>query len=202
MHELYYSKEPRMFWRWRCGGHESRKCGSRGSQAAQPWFRQTVMPQPGLQQPAGRPPCRCSETAEIDSAGNFHFNPAAPGQYELQAVSTNGRFNSATYQPLSLDRDQPNLSLALSNYPTIQFAFEDTKGVPIDGRQFQVLLRHQDLAGAGKPETMRGVSEAVRGVVARTGVLPGRYDVALGPAPAWYVVSVSGPRPEGPRRSE
>src|ERR1017187_4674112 len=61
MHELYYSKEPRMFWRWRCGGHESRKCGSRGSQAAQPWFRQTVMPQPGLQQPAGRPPCRCSE---------------------------------------------------------------------------------------------------------------------------------------------
>src|ERR1017187_5184929 len=41
--------------------HESRKCGSRGSQAAQPWFRQTVMPQPGLQQPAGRPPCRCSE---------------------------------------------------------------------------------------------------------------------------------------------
>jgi hypothetical protein len=138
-----------------------------------------------------------TETAEIDSAGSFHFNPAAPGQYELQAVSTNGRFNYATYQPLSLDRDQPNLSLALSNYPTIQFAFEDTKGVPIDGRQFQVLLRHKDLAGAGKPETMRGVSEAVRGVVARTGVLPGRYDVALGPAPAWYVVSVSGPRPEG-----
>jgi protocatechuate 3,4-dioxygenase beta subunit len=131
-----------------------------------------------------------TETADMDSNGNFHFNPAAPGQYELQAASTNGRFNTATYQPLSLDRDQPNLSLPLSNYPTIQFAFEDTKGVPIDGRQFQVLLRHKDLSGAGKPETMRGVA-------GRTGVLPGRYDVALGPAPAWYVVSVSGPRPEG-----
>jgi hypothetical protein len=131
-----------------------------------------------------------TETAEMDSAGNFHFNPAAPGQYELQAVSSIGRVSYATYQPLSLDRDQPNLSLALSMYPTIQFAFEDTKGVPVDGRQFQVLLRHKDLSGAGKPETMRGVA-------GRTGVLPGRYDVAPGPTPAWYVASVSGPRPEG-----
>ena len=130
-----------------------------------------------------------SETAEVYSAGSFHFNPAAPGQYELQAVSNLGRISFGTYQPLSLDRDQPNLSLPLSNFPTIQFAFEDTKGVPVDGRQFQVLLRHKDLSGAGKAETMRGVA-------ARTGVLPGRYDIALGPAPAWYVVSVSGPRPE------
>jgi hypothetical protein len=131
-----------------------------------------------------------TETADTDFTGNFHFNPAAPGQYELLAVSTLGRLSFAAYQPLSLDRDQPNLSLPLSNYPTIQFAFEDTKGVPIDGRQFQVLLRHKDLSGAGKAETMRGGA-------ARTGVLPGRYDAALGPAPAWYVVSVSGPRPEG-----
>ncbi len=138
-----------------------------------------------------------SELADVDSAGNFHFNPAAPGQYELQAVSANGRFNTATYQSLSLDRDQPNLSLGLAMYPTIQFAFEDTHGAPIDGRQFQVLFRHKDLAGVGKPETMRGVPETVRGVPARTGILPGRYDVALGPTPAWYVVSVSGPRPEG-----
>jgi len=130
-----------------------------------------------------------AETADMDSNGNFHFNPAAPGQYELQAVSTSGRASYATYQPLSLDRDQPNLSLALSNYPAIQFAFEDTKGVPIDGRQLQVLLRRKDLSGPGKPETMRGAA-------GRTNVLPGRYDVALAPAPAWYVVSVSGPRPE------
>ena len=90
------------------------------------------------------------EFADVDAAGDFHFNPAAPGQYELQAVSANGRFNWATYQALSLDRDQPNLTLGLSMYPTLQFAFEDTHGVPVDGKQFQVLARHKDLSGTGK----------------------------------------------------
>jgi hypothetical protein len=82
-------------------------------------------------------------------------------------------------------------------YPTLQFAFEDTHGVPVDGRQFQVLARHKDLAGAGKLETMRGTSEPVRGMAPRNSVLPGRYDVALGATTAWYVVNISGPVPEG-----
>ena len=37
----------------------------------------------------------------------------------------------------------------------------------------------------------------MRGAVQRASLLPGRYDVALGATTAWYVVSVSGPVPEG-----
>ena len=130
-----------------------------------------------------------TESADVDAAGNFHFNPAAPGQYELQAVSINGRFNTAGYMPLSLDRDQPSLTIPLASYPTIQFAVEDTKGVSIDGRQFQVLMRRKDLSGTGKTESMRAG-------IGRTGVLPGRYDVSLVPGSAWYVTSFSGPLSE------
>ena len=131
-----------------------------------------------------------TEFADIDSRGNFHFNPAAPGQYEVQAVSNTNRGAFALYQSLSLDHDTTGLLLAMTSFPTLQFVFEDTKGAPVDARSFQVMLRHKDLAGTGKVETMRPGG-------GRAPVLPGRYDVTLMPGPAWYVVSVSGARPEG-----
>jgi Carboxypeptidase regulatory-like domain len=128
-----------------------------------------------------------TEFADVDAQGNFHFNPAAPGQYELMASTTTARYSTAAYMPLSLDRDQQSLTISMASLPQIQFVIEDTKGVPLDGRQLTVLMRHKDLSGTGKTDSMHAAATA------RLPIQPGRYDVTLNPGAGWYVASFSGP---------
>jgi hypothetical protein len=132
-----------------------------------------------------------SQVAEIDSQGNFRFEPAAPGQYELVAQAE-GRFQPqgreintflyAAFYPLTLDRDN-SVTLSLAAYPGIQFVFEDIKGQPLDRQlPLKVLVRRKELFGPGKPETMRPWRS--------TNLLPGRYEVALEANQGWYAVHV------------
>jgi len=120
--------------------------------------------------------------AEIDSQGNFKFDPAAPGQYELLAEAEGSRVPYAAFQPVSLDRDL-GTTLSLTAYPGIQFVLEDAHGQPLDRQlPLEILVRRQELAGPDKAETMRPWRAA--------SLLPGRYEVALAANSAWYAVHV------------
>lgn len=122
-----------------------------------------------------------SETVSSDSAGNFQFNPVAPGQYELYAQAPGGRSGTlAAYVPLQLDRDRRDIRIPLGQVPSVQFVFEEGKGQAIDSRSLQVMARRKDLSGDGRPETLRLTRD-------RVPLLPGRWDVMLAPTPACYV---------------
>jgi hypothetical protein len=162
-----------------------------------------------------------TEIAEIDSNGNFHFNPTAPGQYELLAQSQptqRGAGLMAAYQPLTLDRDLTDIRIPLSLLPTVQFVFEDAKGQAIDTRQLRVQARRKDLAGDTKAETLQVVFDdkppdprlrmaqragapeppntgPLRPVQGRVQLLPGRWDVAVAPGATYCALGFTPPQP-------
>jgi len=127
-----------------------------------------------------------SESLTTDAGGNFKFNPTAPGRYELYAQAQGDRMGPvAAFAPLEVDRDRSDVRIALRYYPQVSFAFHDTKGPLIDPSAVQVVARRKDLAGDGKPETLRLSKDTVA-------LLPGRWDVALEPNPKYYAESFHG----------
>ena len=138
-----------------------------------------------------------SETTVSDSAGNFHFNPQAPGSYELYAQASNSDRRSpgmyAGYRPLLVDRDRADNRINLGALPDVRFILEDTKGQPVDPRKVQVLARRKDLSGDGAPETLRVAQGPLK-------LLPGRWDLSVTPTASYYAASFSGPRSEGMER--
>jgi hypothetical protein len=162
-----------------------------------------------------------TEFATVDSAGNFSFNPMAPGQYELLAQGPPDRYQppTAAYQPLTVDRDLTDLNISLRPLPAAQFVFEDAKGQPLDSRQLKVMARRKDIAGDAKTETLQVVfdgrppvppgarnarrpgappdpdNDALRAVSGKVALLPGRWDVALAPSPVYCVVDFTPPQP-------
>jgi protocatechuate 3,4-dioxygenase beta subunit len=143
--------------------------------------------------PAGPPPVQLtlvsdtgSEATVADGAGNFKFNPMAPGRYELYAQAPgDSRGPIAAFIPLEVDRDRGDIRIALRYYPQVTFIFRDSKGQLIDPGAVQVLARRKDLAGEGKPENLRLSKDIVT-------LLPGRSEIALAPDPKYYVESVYG----------
>jgi protocatechuate 3,4-dioxygenase beta subunit len=128
-----------------------------------------------------------SEAFTTDASGNFKFNPAAPGRYELYAQAQGDRFGPvAAFMPLEVERDRSDIRIALRYYPQVVFSYRDTRGQAIDPSAVQVLARRKDLAGDGKAETLR----LPNGV---TTLLPGRWDVALAPNAKYYAESFRGP---------
>ncbi len=139
------------------------------------------------------------ETTSSDSQGNFKFNPAAPGPYELFATAQPDRrflaggINTG-YLPLTLDRDL-DTRLVLGRAPELSISVEDTKGQPIDLKIVQILMRHKDLSGEGKVETFRSNS-------GRIGLTPGRWDLAFAPSPNFYAARFAGPNSDGRGRAD
>lgn len=170
-----------------------------------------------------------TEFGNIDAQGNFTFNPAPAGQYELFAQGVANRNQAmAGFMPLNLDRDLSDVRLPLSLLPTVQFVFEDTKGQPVDPKQLKVMARRKDIAGEMKTEELQVVfdekppapqnsrrvtlpnapkdpgSDPLRAVSGRVPLLPGRWDVALAPTASYCVVNFTPPQggPIEPGRSD
>jgi hypothetical protein len=138
-----------------------------------------------------------SETTVSDAAGNFRFNPQAPGPYELYAQAQGndrrGGGTTAGYRTLLLDRDRADNRINLGALPDVRFLFEDTKGQPVDLRKVQVLARRKDLSGDGATESYRPAPGTLK-------LLPGRWDLSVTPSASYYAASFSGPGNEGAQR--
>jgi hypothetical protein len=132
-----------------------------------------------------------AETTISDPLGNFHFNPAAPGAYELyaQAPADSRLGIQAAYMALNVNSDRSDLRLTLRPLPQLQFVFRDTKGQLIDYHAMRVMARRKDLAGTGKTQTLELAGD-------RLAFLPGRWELALAPAPGLFVSSLSASRPQ------
>ena len=127
-----------------------------------------------------------AETTISDPLGNFRFNPAAPGSYELyaQAPADSRAGIQAAYAAFNINSDRSDLRLNLRQLPQLQFVFRDTKGQPIDYHAVRVMARRKDLAGTGKTQTLELAGD-------RLAFLPGRWELALAPEPGLFVSSLS-----------
>jgi hypothetical protein len=125
-------------------------------------------------------------TTVSDGRGMFRFNPLPPGSYELVATGVADRRGQplAAYRPLSLDRDQTDLRVALSTYPELRYSVEDPRGNPLNPAAVQVLARRKDLAGEGRGEPLRAQ-------LGRISLPPGRWELALEPMTGYYVSDFS-----------
>lgn len=131
-----------------------------------------------------------AETTISDPLGNFRFDPAAPGPYELyaQAPADSRLGIQAAYVAFNLSGDRADIRLNLRPLPQLQFVFRDTAGQSIDYHAVRVMARRKDLAGTGKIQTLELAGD-------RLAFLPGRWELALAPEPGFFVSSLSPSRP-------
>jgi hypothetical protein len=128
-----------------------------------------------------------TETASVDTNGNFAFNPMAPGQYELLAETPTQRMRRvASFQTLTVDRDLTNVAVPLGVLPTVQFLFEDANGHAVEVPPGSLLARRKDAASEGNPLDIS--TDAT--------LLPGRYEVTLKHDPSYCVLGIE------PRQSD
>ena len=132
-----------------------------------------------------------AETTVSDPLGNFSFNPAAPGSYELyaQAPADSKLGIQAAYVAFNVSSDRADIRLNLRPLPQLQFVFRDTKGQLIDYHAVRVMARRRDLAGIGRTQTLELAGD-------RLAFLPGRWELALAPEPGLFVSSLSNSRPQ------
>jgi hypothetical protein len=120
-----------------------------------------------------------TETVAADPrTGHFQFNPQAPGKFELNVSS--GPY--AGYLPFELDRDLTDLRIGATRLPGILVSLEDSKGGRVDPSAVQVLARRKQLSGPGAAETLHIEN-------GRTSLMPGRWEFAVAPNPAYYPVA-------------
>ncbi len=131
-----------------------------------------------------------AETTVSDPLGNFHFNPASPGQFELYAQApADGKLGiQAAYVAFNIFSDRADVRLNLRPLPQVQFVFRDNKGQMIDSHAVRVMARRKDLAGTGKTQTLELAGD-------RLAFLPGRWELAMAPDPGFFVSSLSASRP-------
>lgn len=115
-----------------------------------------------------------AESVTADSRGRFQFNPQAPGKFELYASSAGP---TAGYLPFDLDRDQTDLHISALRLPLLAVILDDSRGGRVDPATVQVLARRKQLSGPGAAETLH--LEDGR-------ILPGRWEFAIAPNPAYY----------------
>ena len=133
-----------------------------------------------------------TETASIDGRGRFTFRAMPPGQYDLLAVVTSDRLHErwAAFQTVTVDRDIGDQFLSVASLPLVQFAFADTSGRPLAMPGASIMVRRKDASGVGSVETLNLSTDPT--------LLPGRWEVALPPGPAYSVKAVE-PRESGDR---
>jgi hypothetical protein len=130
---------------------------------------------------------------ESITSASFRFPPRGPGPIELFAETAGDRRNPpyGAYQSLALDRDRTDIILSLRPLPELAFGFESAQGAPIDGSAVKLVARRKDLAGEAPAETLRIVN-------GRAALMPGRWELAVVPSPAFCVLDFRGPRSERP----
>jgi hypothetical protein len=116
-----------------------------------------------------------AENVTTDSFGHFRFTDAAPGKYELFALSPRG----AGWMAIEIDRDLTDQRLQSYPTPTVVFAFEDGEGAQVDAGAAQVMARRKELYGPGAPEFLPLVGN-------RGQLPPGRWEFSLAPNPSYY----------------
>lgn len=122
----------------------------------------------------------------VTTSGEFHFNPVAPGSYELFAEGPPDRRGNRMvgYMPLSMDRDRPDIRFPLASMQYASFRVQDSSGKPVDAHDIKIQARRRDLAGPG----------AVQMLDPRTQLIPpGPWELSIAPRPDYYVSDFSGP---------
>jgi hypothetical protein len=128
-----------------------------------------------------------TEIAAADSAGNFLFKPAAPGPYELAALTAEDRRAGirAAWMPVQVDRDN-DYRVTLGPLTEVRFEVEDSKAQAIHLATVTILARRKDLTGESRPVTLR-LNEG------RVPMAPGRWQLSLVAGPDQYVAGFTGP---------
>ena len=128
---------------------------------------------------------------------NFQFVAKAPGPYELYAEAPADRRGIATgaYVPLSLERDMTGMRVNLLPRARVYVDLANTQGGRVTDPSVKVLARRVDLAGEWAVETPRLINGAAQ-------LVQGRWQLMLGPSPAYVATDfrgLKGERPEGSR---
>ena len=118
-----------------------------------------------------------TQMVAADKAGNFRFPPTPPASYELYAQ---GR-DAVAWQALQLFQNT-DIRVTLGPFPELRLTVKDAAGEPVEA---QILVRRVDLAGVGKPATLRDAGRVLA---------PGRYEFSLAPSVLHYAMGV---RPDG-----
>jgi hypothetical protein len=113
-----------------------------------------------------------TESTVAEPNGSFSFNPVAPGNYDLTALSVADRIRSrsAGFRTITVDRNLTDVAIPLSALPTVQFEFANAAGHAVESPELVVVARRKDVAADVKMDA------AVSG-----SFLPGRWEVALAP---------------------
>jgi hypothetical protein len=115
------------------------------------------------------------EMVTTDARGRFHFQPAAPGRYELLAQSPRG----AGWLPVEIDRDRTETRVTAYPIPSVEFVFEDGKGGAVDASALQLMARRRDPTGPGPAQYLQLVSNHAQ-------LTPGRWEFTLAPNASYY----------------
>lgn len=81
--------------------------------------------------------------------------------------------------PVEIDRDLTDQRLQQYTTPTVEFAFEDGDGAPVDAGAVQVIAQRKELYGPGAPEFLPLVQK-------RANLPPGRRQFSVAPNPYYY----------------
>jgi hypothetical protein len=123
----------------------------------------------------------------VTTTGEFHFNPVAPGEYELFAETMADRRGNvmAGYMPVTMERERTDIRLPLASVRATYFQVQDSGGRPLDAREVKIQARRKDLAGLSPVRTVDSAKPAL--------LPPGPWEFALAPMAAYYVSGFNGP---------
>ena len=121
----------------------------------------------------------------------FQFPNKPPGPYEIWATAPSGRGPEGAYVAFSLDRDRPNMRVALLPQAGIFLSLKGPQGQLIDAGAVKLQVRRIDLAGEGPAENLRVVNS-------RTQFVQGRWQVQVVPNGTYVATDFRGPRGERP----
>lgn len=122
-------------------------------------------------------------TAEAAN-GKFQFPPQAPGKYELNLVGTGTMIPCYGYQELEIDRDLTDVRISGTQMPYLRVQVEDSRGGRIDPRSVQLVQRRKELSGPGPRQKIDAANDLIR-------LIPGRWEFAVLPSPAFYPLKFS-----------
>jgi hypothetical protein len=115
-----------------------------------------------------------------DSMGQFSFENLAPGEYELIASGSSGRYPYGAWQKITLERDM-EMKIGLVEAPGVQFVMEDREGKRVDPKLVAVFARRTTLAGAGPAQRLREGGY----------FFPGRWEMSVSPPPDFFPLSIT-----------
>ena len=134
----------------------------------------------------------------LTTTGAFAFYSRAPGPYEflVEAPPTARGVQLGAYVRIALEDELSGMRINLLPMAGVIFDFQNTEGGRIaDTSGIQIMHRRVDLAGEGPAEPLKLSSSGL------AGLLPGRWQLMLGPSPTYVASDFRGPRGERPEAS-